>query len=271
MNFFLLPLNSFGGKMAKLHQVLAVEKDIESTAKKIIDETRVVFTKKIENFQGGHKTLEMFDDERQMEAASLEEHKEVTITVPERLFYTADFLIRHYNSLAQKECTNQEARADVIIDEIPILKNVPATLLLALERELVKFREICNLIPTHQPGIVWVLDKDRGKDIYRANRDIKANRTEKTNKPVELSPATKEHKAQVQLVTDNVVIGTWTTTVWTGTISPARKYQILNNIEKVVLAVKKARTIANETEIIENCEVGKQIFDYILGLRYLYL
>lgn len=248
--------------MAELHQVLAVDKDLEAAAKKIINETIVVFSKKGDNFAGHHKTLEMFDEARTQEAEGLEEHKEIVTTVPKRLNYTADFIAKHLDCLMQKESTNQHACADITIGNEVIATNVPATMLLGLERELSKLRSVYDSIPTLAPGIAWIPATQLGEGIYRAARPRKTQRTEKTMKVITLAKATKEHKEQVTTNNVDEVVGQWTTEVWSGLVSPAIKADMMNRLDSLIQAVKKARAEANKQEVM-NITIGKEIMDYI--------
>ena len=61
--------------MAKLHEILAVEGDLEATAKKIINEAINTFSKKADHFIEAHRSLKMFDEERQHENST--ERKEI--------------------------------------------------------------------------------------------------------------------------------------------------------------------------------------------------
>ena len=53
---------------SKLHELLAVESDTESTYKKVIEEAIITFLKKADHFFGMHKVLTMFDDTKQKDA-----------------------------------------------------------------------------------------------------------------------------------------------------------------------------------------------------------
>ena len=61
--------------MTKLHEILAVDGDLQEAAKKIQAETINTFTKKVEHFVGMSKTLHMFDEGRRQEEAGLAELK----------------------------------------------------------------------------------------------------------------------------------------------------------------------------------------------------
>ena len=100
--------------MSKLHEVLAVLSDLEGAAKKIREEAIVTFTKKGNHFLGAHKTLQMFDENRQQESDGAEEHKALVTTVPDKLKYVQESQVRYLDALLQMESTNQEAKADLV-------------------------------------------------------------------------------------------------------------------------------------------------------------
>lgn len=252
--------------MAKLHEVLAVEDDLKKIFNKILAETTRTFSKKGEHFFGHTKTLEMFDDKRQQEADALTDIKDMVTTVPAKLEYMSEHVCRFLDAVYQKEASNQNARADVVLkDGTTLIKDVPATMLLALERELRKIREVYELVPTHPPGRRWELDESKGKDVYTMVDPITAHRTEKSLKVIQLAKATKEHKEQIHAEKIDVPIGQWTSYQFTGTVTPARKSQLLDRIDALFRAVKEARMRANEVEIIVGEGIGKFLFDYING------
>lgn len=248
--------------MGQLHEVLAVENELKNIAKKTIEEGMVTFSKKPGNFTGIQKTLKMFNDARSNEEAAAQQSQEMVTTVSAKLEYVIKSAVRALDATAQKEKTNQLAKADVIINDMAILKNVPATLLLTLEKELVVYRNLYSSIPTLQPGVEWIADKDQGAGIYRAAKvDIKS-KTEKTRLHKEISPATREHKAQIETWTEDRPVGSYETTHICSMITPARKSDLLGKIDSLIQAVKKARTRANKEEIVD-VHVGQIIFDYI--------
>lgn len=249
---------------AKLHELLAVEGDLEGIFKKIVQETIATFTKKPEHFLSWHKQLQMFDSEREKEQVAAEEHKEMVTTVMEKLDYSKDSMIRYFDAILQKELTNQIAKADLTVDGVVIGKDLPATFLLGMETRLKIVRGIYEAIPTLSPGIRWVEDKESGKGIYKADKAEVKSKTEKTFQSKILVEPTKEHPAQIEKWSENVAIGDFVTERWSGMLSPAEKSQVLKRINDLIQAVKKARQRANTTEVIKN-NVGSKLFDYIHG------
>ena len=56
----------------------------------------------------------------------------------------------------------------------------------------------------------------------------------------------------------------YTEVMRSGMLPQAEKTAILNRIDKLIKAIKKARQKANSTEIVEKT-VAKELFDYILN------
>ena len=249
--------------MPKLHEVLAVDKDTERQAKIIFDET-VKMWKKPVYFTSIDKKLEMFDENRSHEAEAFKEKTAMTTTVPTRLTYTTEFLIDHLDVLLQKEATNQNACADIIINDDTIAAKIPATMLLALERELGKYRLMFLDMPTLDSGIEWVSDEDTGQHIFAAKNSVKTHKTEKNLKIISLAEATPQHKEQVQTMSQDVIIGQYVTKHRSGMITSAKKAELLKRFDALMAAIKQARMRANEEEVVAG-KIGAQLFEYILS------
>jgi hypothetical protein len=249
--------------MSKLHEVLAVEGDLKGTHDKILQEGIATFTKKIDHFTGHHKTLQLFRDEDQgMETP--DEFKELTTTVHDKLKYIFQPIVKYWDVCLQKETTNQQAKADLVVDNVTIGKDLPATFLLGMETKLKQLRMVVETIPTLQPGIKWTLDPDRGEHVYKAEHDEKKYKTAKTMRHKVLYEATDHHPAQIDKWEDTENVGLYITTRWSGMISPAEKSNILSRIDKLIRAVKKARQKANNVDVVK-INVGKEMIDYIMG------
>lgn len=248
--------------MSQLHELLAVEGDLEGTYKKIIEETKANFTKHPDRYFGQHVRVEPFDENAPKEA---DVHKELDDTVPSKLKYTQDSIVRYLDAVLQKERTNQDAKADLVVDGITIAKDVPATFLLGLETKLKVVRQsIYETIPTLQPGIKWEKDETQGSDVYRRVQPEEKFRTKKIMKNHVVAEATKEHPAQVQVYTEDEKVARIVTDTWCGMISPAEKSALLGRVDKLIRAVKKARQKANTTEVVK-VTIGKELFGYING------
>jgi len=245
--------------MSKLHELLAVEGDLEGIYKKILDETTQTFTKKADRFFGAVRTMEWFEEGNPSVPA---EHQSLTTTVKAKLAYQQDAIVRYLDALLQKERTNQDATADIVIDGVKIADSLPATFLLGLESRLKRVRAVYESIPTLPPNIKWEKDETKGDDIYSRAHPEEQLKTEKIFKVQVLYDATKEHPAQVEKIPETKNVGVYKKEVWTGLLSPADKSVLLGKIDKLLQAVKKARQRANTTKVVKTT-IGKELFAYI--------
>lgn len=246
--------------MTKLHEILAVEGDLEATAKKLTNEAINTFSKKAEHFIEMQRDLLMFDDDRQRENTS--ERKEMVTTVADKLTYVRNSVSRYFNAFATKEATNQIATADLIVSGETLMTEVPATVLLGLESKLKHLRAMYEAIPTLQPGVKWELDST--KDVYVQTKPQENFKTEKTLNYKVLHPATPEHPAQIESWHSDDPVGAITTQHWSGMLSPADKSGLLRRLDELIRATKKARQRANTADVVD-IEVGDLVFDYIHG------
>jgi len=245
----------------KLHEILAVENDLEKVATNMIDEAKVTFNKKVNLFQGQVKTAEMFDNDAPTptpEVIKLEE------TVPSKLKYVGKAVARWLDVVLQKEKTNQIAVADLVVDGDVLATAVPATFLLGLENKVKRLRDMYIDIPTLQPGIRWELTPDEGENIYAAADPIERFITSKQVKSTVLYEATKEHPAQIDKWTEDVKTGRYLVYPTSGMITPARKAEILDRLDRLGQAAKAARMRANSAEVKKE-SIGQTLMDFING------
>ena len=247
--------------MSKLHELLAVEGDLEGTYKKVLQESQTQFEKHPERYFGQQQRVEMFDADAPVEA---DIHKQMDDTVMDKIEYTVGHIVRYLDAVLQKERTNQEATADIVVDGITIATSVPATFLLGLETKLKAIRQVYEAIPTLQPGIKWEPDESQGKGVFRRVHPDEKFRTKKVRKNHVLAEPTKEHPAQVEVYTEDEKVGRVITDTWCGMISPAEKSAILGRLDKLTRAVKKARQKANTAEVTK-VTIGKELFEFING------
>jgi len=248
--------------MGKLHELLAVEGDLEGTVEKVVHEAEITFTKKPDHFLGHTKTLKMVDDSRSHEEESAAEHKEIVTTVDKKLDYVLGHLVKYYDAVLQKEATNQVAKADLVVDGEVLAEGLPATFLLGLESKLKKLRATYELIPTLAPGVRWEVDPTGADGVFRIATPELRKKEEKTIAHKVLYEATEHHPAQIEKWTENRVVGTFYTERTSGMITTAKKSALLGNIDKLLRAVKKARQRANATEVA-NVKVAEKLFDFI--------
>lgn len=248
--------------MAKLHELLAVEGDLQGIAKKLSAETQKTFNKS-EMFMGTHRKLQMFDDSQQANVVA-DEFREMVTTVPAKLEYLSKAMIKYFDAVLQKEKTNQTAVADLVVDGETIATAVPATFLLGMESRLKELRAVLEVAPTLAPGLAWVEDVTAGKGVYRVQNADEKLKTAKTFMHKVLYEATDRHPAQIEKWEEQVAVGKYITNIQSGMLSPADKSDLLGRLDTMIQSVKKARMKANMTDVVQ-AEIGKQMFKYILG------
>lgn len=245
--------------MAKLYELLAAEASAVAGHDIVAEETVKVFARP-DAFVKTTKTTTYFSEEDH-KLDTLESKDNIT-TVRDRLEYSfgAAFISR-LDMMSQRDRTNQEARADVIINGEVLLAQVPGITLLALETFLAKKRKELEAIPTLQPGPVWIDDVATG--LRKAAETKVSFRTKKTIRAIVLSPATDRHPAQVQAINEDVPIAKIEDRVWSGMATSNDKHNYLARIEALIVAVKKARQRANSQEVVK-LKIGDALAGFIL-------
>lgn len=248
--------------MGKLHEVLAVEGDLAGTAKKMSEEATKTFTARADHFLGKVQVDTYFADEDQN--LNKTDSKNMDETVFSKLKYIAPMISRYYDAYYVKEATNQIAHADIVLETGTVFAaKVPATVLLGMETKLRELRAIYEHIPTLAPGIAWEDAPELGTGIYRTKDGITTFINKRSIRPIELSAATKEHKAQVQAIEEDRPVARRVTTSTSGMLSPAQKSDLLERVDALIRAVKKARQRANNQEAIEENQFGARVFAFI--------
>ena len=166
-----------------------------------------------------------------------------------------------FDITATKDFANCSARADVIVDGETLLKGVPATYLLFLEKQLSDLQTFFAKMTELDASEDWQQDPSSG---LHKTEPTRTQRTQKVQRPIVLYDATEHHPAQTQLITEDVVVGSWNTVKFSGAIPTPQKKAIVERIEKLAKAVKFAREEAN-TQEVERKHLGKEVFDYLFG------
>lgn len=249
-------------KRPALHEVLAVEGELEGEYKKVLDEALNTFLKKANLFMGSVRTFESSIEEEGVTYPT--ERIELNTTVKKKLDYIKRPIARFFDAVYQKEKTNQSAKADIVVGDVTLAQEVPATFLLGMETKLKKVREVCNSIPTLAPGISWIKDETQGKNIYRTEHPEEKFKTAKNFKSRVLYPATDQHPAQIKEWEESENVGKYIQHKWSGMITSAEKSELLGRVDKLIRAVKQARQRANREEVV-NETIGIKLLDYIFN------
>jgi hypothetical protein len=241
----------------KLHQIIAVEKGIKNQSNQDIT-AAYHKVQKPDLFSGIARTYSPVDEEGEKFPP---EHKKVQERASDLLSFTAETMTKYWDVTVTKDTANCSAKANVVVDGRVILKDVPVTFLLFLEKQLGDLITMVKKLPTLDPGESW--NYDETQDCH-ATEPAQTTKTKKVPKAFTASPATKEHPAQVQVFTEDVIAGYWKTVKYSGALPQKRVSEILDRILKFQAAVKFAREEANSIPS-EQINVGKTVFGYLFA------
>ena len=243
--------------MPKLNQIIAVTNGKKSRATKEFTEIHKELQKG-ELLLGISRTYQPIEENGETLPP---ESKNVQIKVTEKIKQARAVLTDLFDVVFTQDSANTEAKADVVVDGKTVVKDVPVTFLLFLEKQLTDLHTFVDKLPTLDQSEEWVYDSNKDFFATPATRTV---RTRKVSKPIVLQPPTKEHPAQTQLVQEDITAGHWSTVKFSGAIPAKERNEMLARIDKLSDAVKFAREQANGIEV-KNKTLGKEIFDYIFG------
>ena len=164
-----------------------------------------------------------------------------------------------FNVVATQETGNTEALVDVVTEGVFSITNVPVTVLLFLEKQLVDLRTFATNIPTLPTDKEWRFDDAKNCWVTAAEQTVK---TQKKVEVIVKYVATKEHPAQTDLINTDKTIGHWTTIHKSGAMPEKERDAIIARIEGLQDVVKLAREGANSIEVKQRTDMGA-LLDYI--------
>lgn len=250
--------------MTKLHEILAVERTKIAASNKLMEDAANKF-KKDQFFLGFVKSLKMIQDSAENTALeeSSRENKELNTTVPETLAYMFKYWNEAEDIIFTKNKTNQLAIANLEYKGSVLVENVPVDQLLGLEVRLENLRKVLELIPTHDASKEWIL-LDSGRLGEYASATIETtSKTEKTMTPVVLYEATEHHPAQIERVTVDKIVGTFSRKVTSGAATSKQKAALLTTIDELIVESKKARMRANSIDA-SPVKIGNILTDLLM-------
>lgn len=245
--------------MAKLNQIIAVQAGKKSQAKETLTEAYHKL-KKPELLMGLVRTYQPRDDGGEPQP---DERKMVQLKVNELIAQVSRDLVEMFDVVATQDWANAQAKADVVVDGRPVLFNVPVTHLLFLEKQVIDLRTFVEALPVLDTAEDW---EYRAESDCHVSAPARSNRTKKVPRNHIKYEATKEHPAQVEMYMEDVWVGTWTTTKFSGAIPAAARNAMLERVRKLLDAVKSAREEANALEVKPQ-KVGTALLGYIFDGR----
>lgn len=245
----------------KLHELIAVAQNLQTQAEKTRLDLKNTFEKKKHHFV---ESVTKFKPTGENVQERVESQQSLQTTVTKELQWISEKIAAALDVGYQIDLGNQTARADVTLANGDILlRGIPTSQLLQLEKRLNDIRDLVDSIPTLDPTQGFEPDKDKGDGIYRA-RTVEKERTEKQFDFKVMVPATDKHPAQVKELSTDKVVGHIVKDEWSGMVTVADKGAMMDRVEEVIRAVKKARSRANEIEIdVRNNVIGAKILNYV--------
>jgi hypothetical protein len=239
----------------KLNQILAIEKGVRATADQALTAAHRE-TQKAEPLSGIARTyLPRAEDGVQLPP----ETKLPQVKATEAISSASRHLARLFDVTATKDATNCVARADVVVRGTVLLSSVPVTTLLFLEKQLVDLHTFIVKLPVLDPAEQWTYNGDVGAYASAPAQTIRSKKVMKNHVRAE---ATEKHPAQVDVYTEDVPEGTWTTVKYSGALPADRVAALLTRVNELTEAVKKAREEANSIEVVD-VSIGDTFFEYL--------
>lgn len=241
--------------MTRLNQIIAIEKGVKNQTARVETDLYHNLEKK-PLFAGLSRTYTPNDEEGDRLPP---EQATVQLQAEDILVQLTGALTRLIDVTATKDASNTKAKADVVVDGTVIAADVPVTTLMFLEKELEKLAAFVGRLPILDPAQTWHYDTARG--VF-ASTPVQTTRTKKIPRNHVLYEATKEHPAQVQMFTEDVIVGTWKKTDFSGALPADRITGIRSRLDKLRTAVKFAREEANTTEVTD-AQYGESVLGFL--------
>lgn len=246
--------------MKKLCQYIAIESSVKSRTNTEITEAHKNLQKP--DLFSGHSrkyTPRNEDSSTPLGENLPDENKKVIFNAEAMIKDVVTRLVEQYDLAATRDYGNCVAKADVEINGQVLLKDVPVSHLLFLEKRVEDLQTFISKLPVLDASETWVYDSNQ--DMF-ASSETQTARTKKVNSVLVLYPATDKHPAQVREVSEDVRAGTWSTIKYSTAIQAFKRNEMLRRVEELAKAIKFAREKANSTEVPEQ-KIGRTILDFV--------
>lgn len=246
--------------MTKLNQLVAIERDVKQKAgQEITDAYHLI--QKPDLFKGLSRTYKPRDEDGELFPS---ESTRVQVSSNDLFAQIKKSMTRLFDITATKDYSNTlpEARGTVkLADGTVLVDSAPVPFLLYLEKELKDLRTFISKIPTLDPAQNWTLNESN--NTYAADA-VETARQKKVPVAFVKYQATDKHPAQVEVVHEDVLAGTWTKIEFSGAIPETRRLELDERVVTLLEAVKFAREKANLAEVTDQ-KVGAAILDYVFA------
>jgi hypothetical protein len=243
--------------MTKLNQIIAVEKGVKSKSYAELTQAHHDVQKQA-LLSGISRTYQPKDEEGEQLPP---ESTRVQIKAEDILRQTTANLTRLFDVTATKDWANCAARADVAVDGRTLLGDVPVSYLLFLEKQLNDLNTFIKKLPVLDAAESW--SHDASTDSWKTE-PVRTIRTKKVPRNHVKAEATEKHPAQVEVYYEDIPVGYWSTTKFSGALPAQRVNELSERVEKLSQAVKFAREEANGFEVTDK-HVGEAVFGYLFA------
>lgn len=243
--------------MTQLNQLVAIEKGVKNTTNRDVTDLyhRIQKTPLLSGISRQYKPKDD-DGDRLPPESTL-----VQVKVPGILDDVSKYLTRLFDVTFTKDTANTKAKADIVVDGTTIATDVSVPTLLFLEKQLSDLHTVVKTLPTLDPAEEWNYDSNSG--VYKSTV-AETTRTKKVPRNHVKAAATDKHPAQVEVFHEDIVVGYWSTTKFSGAIPADRREELLSRVIKLQEAVLFAREKAN-TIPVEDRQIGQALFSYLLA------
>ncbi len=242
--------------MAKLNQIIALATSKKPRCQATMTEVYKTL-QRTDLFNGLRRNYVPLDEEGEKLPA---ESKLVQQTVTAQLDKAKAALVEVVDIIATQENGNTVAKADIVVDGVTLARDVPVTTLLFLEKKVDEIKSLVSAVPVLSPEIRWSSDMGNG---YISD-DVVTHRTKKVPKSFVKAPATDKHPAQVDVFTEDVIVGHWHKTDVSAAIPVKEREEMLVRVEKLREAVKVAREEANSVQV-QDVNIGNSLTSFVFG------
>ncbi len=241
--------------MTKLNQIIAVEKGVKNEAFATITNAHQL-VQKTGPLSGISRVYQPKDEDGD---ALPPESTPVQLRTATVIKSVETALTRLFDLTLTKDAANCVARADIVVDGVTLVTEVPVTTLLFLEKQLTDIHTFVKKLPVLDASEIWAYSD--AHDAY-ATEVTRTVRTKKIPRNHVKAEATDKHPAQVELFSEDVLVGTWSTIKFSGALPAREVSDMLSRVVKLQEAVKFAREEANGT-LVTDAKMGERIFKFI--------
>jgi hypothetical protein len=246
--------------MARLNQIIAIANTKKTKVATALSAVHAVLSRP-DLFSGLDRKYQSLDDEGEKLPP---ESKVIQKTVSEVIAAAKSELTELLDVIATQEFANGDAKADIVVEGVVIAKQVPVSYMLFLEKQVDVIKGVVQKLPVLTQDVKWNRSVS-DNDIFVTDA-VTTNRTKKVPRSFTKSPATQYHPAQVEMFTEDVIVGTWSKIDTSSAIPASERDAMLKKIESLREAVKMAREEANSITVTDQ-KIGRSVLDFVFGSK----